>query len=50
MKATEERSEDRYEVIIRRLGNSDTVETDVLDDRQTQAVLYMIGTLKARNA
>lgn len=42
--------EDRYEVIVRKVGEIDPVEMNVLMDRQIQEVLYLIGRLNSRNA
>ena len=43
-------SEDRYEIIIKKFGQSDTIETSVMGDRQTQEILRLIGLLNVRNA
>jgi hypothetical protein len=40
--------EDKYEIIIKRCGVEDPVETDIMDDWETQEVLYLIGQLNSR--
>lgn len=50
MRAESRVKEDRYEIIIKRLGRNDPVEKDVLGDRETQEVLYLIGRLNLRSA
>ncbi len=46
----EQEQEDRYEVIVRKVGEIDPVEMNVLMDRQIQEVLHLIGRLNSRNA
>jgi len=46
MKRKFDQPEDRYEIVIRKLGAVDPVETDVMSDSQTQEVLYFIGRLQ----
>ena len=42
--------EDKYEIVIRKFGENEPVETDIMDDRQTQEILHLIGELNLRSA
>ena len=42
--------DERYEIIIKRLGGNDPVEIDVMGDYETQEVLRLIGRLNLRSA
>jgi hypothetical protein len=50
MRTESKGNEDRYEIIIKKLGRKDPVEKDVLGDRETQQVLQLIGRLNLRSA
>ena len=41
---------DKYRIIIKRLEGNETIETDVMGDRETREVLYLIGKLNLRSA
>ena len=43
-------SEDRYEIVIKKVGASYPIEIDVLGDSQTQVILRVIGLLNLRSA
>ncbi len=43
-------NEDRYEIVIRKVGRDDPVEVNVMDDRATQEILRTIGVLNLRSA
>ena len=42
--------EDKYEIIIKRFGHDELVETDIMGDRETQEILQLIGELNLRSA
>jgi hypothetical protein len=50
MKMNGGEKEERYEIIIKRFGGEETIETDVMGDRETQEVLHLIGELNLRSA
>jgi hypothetical protein len=50
MKMYSGEKEERYEIIIRKFGGNETIETDVMGDRETQEVLHLIGELNLRSA
>ncbi len=50
MKRYNQTKEDRYEIIIKKFGQNDPVETDVMGDDETQEILRLIGKLNLRSA
>ena len=42
--------EDKYEIIIKKFGGKDPVETDIMGDRETMEILQLIGRLNLRSA
>jgi hypothetical protein len=42
--------EDTYEIIIRKCGQEDPVETDIMGDQETREILHLIGRLNTRSA
>jgi hypothetical protein len=42
--------EDKYEIIIKRFGRDELIETDIMGDRETQEILQLIGELNLRSA
>ena len=50
MKRQFEQNDDKYEIIIRKVGQRMPVETDIMNDLQIQAVLYFIGMMNLRNS
>jgi hypothetical protein len=47
---TYEEKGDKYEIIIKRFGRDELIETDIMGDRETQEVLQLIGELNLRSA
>ncbi len=45
-----EKEDDKYEIVIRKIGRRIPVETDIMNDREIQTVLYCIGMLNLRNS
>ena len=43
-------NEDTYEIIIRKCGQDDPVETDIMGDGETREILELIGRLNTRSA
>jgi hypothetical protein len=50
MKRNKEDQGDKYEIIIKRFGSKDPVEIDIMGDRETREILYLIGKLNLRSA
>ena len=50
MKRREKMEEERYEIIIKKLGDDEPVETDVMGDSETREILHLIGRLNLRGA
>jgi hypothetical protein len=50
MKRMNSKEEDRYEIVIRKYGDDQPIETDVMGDRETQEILHLIGELNLRSA
>jgi hypothetical protein len=50
MRTESRKQEDRYEIIIKRLGRQNPVEKDIMGDRETQQILQLIGRLNLRSA
>ncbi len=50
MEKTYKEKEDKYEIIIKRLGRDELIETDIMGDRETQEILQLIGELNLRSA
>ncbi len=50
MKIKNKASEEKYEIIIKRCGMEEPVETDIMGEQETQEVLYLIGRLNLRSA
>jgi hypothetical protein len=50
MEKTHKEKEDKYEIIIKKLGREELIETDVMGDRETQEILRLIGELNLRSA
>jgi hypothetical protein len=50
MKTTGKEKEERYEIIIKKCGMDEPVETDIMGERETREVLYLIGKLNLRSA
>jgi hypothetical protein len=50
MKMNCREKEDRYEIIIKKFGNEEPIETDIMGDRETQEILHLIGELNLRSA
>lgn len=40
---------DRYEIVVKRVGRSDPLETNVLGEKETQKILRLIGLLNLQN-
>lgn len=50
MKRDANEKEERYEIIVKKFGGNDPVETNVMGDRETMEVLRLIGKLNLRSA
>jgi len=50
MKRNSGDKEDKYEIIIKKCGREDPVETDIMGDRETMEILELIGRLNLRSA
>jgi len=50
MKIKDNENGDKYEIIIKKFGRNELVETDIMGERETQEVLYLIGKLNLRSA
>ncbi|MFH1201808.1 MAG: hypothetical protein V1674_02830 [Candidatus Omnitrophota bacterium] len=50
MKRIEQRDEDRYEIVIKKVGRDEPLEANIMGDRETQEVLRVIGILNLRSA
>ena len=50
MNRQEQINEDRYEIIIKKVGREDPIEENVMGDRETQEILKVIGILNLRSA
>jgi hypothetical protein len=50
MEIKDKEKEDKYEISIKKFGRNELVETDIMNDRETQEVLYLIGKLNLRSA
>jgi len=50
MNRQEQINEDRYEIIIKKVGREDPIEENVMGDRETQEILRVIGILNLRSA
>ncbi len=50
MNRQEQINEDRYEIIIKKVGRENPIEENVMGDRETQEILRVIGILNLRSA
>jgi hypothetical protein len=50
MKMNNGEKEERYEIIIKKFGGKETIETDIMGDQETQEILHLIGELNLRSA
>lgn len=50
MKREIESCEEKYEIIIKKLGKQDPLEINIMSEKQIQEVLVMIGKLNLRGA
>ncbi|MCX5707770.1 MAG: hypothetical protein NTY14_02110 [Candidatus Omnitrophica bacterium] len=50
MKINGGEKEERYEIIIKKFGGEDPIETDIMGDQETQEILHLIGELNLRSA
>jgi hypothetical protein len=42
--------EDKYEIVVKKIGRKDPVEKNILGEKETQEVLRVIGMLNLRSA
>lgn len=50
MKKESENCEEKYEIVIKKLGRHDPLEINIMSERQIQEVLMTIGKLNLRGA
>lgn len=50
MKKEIENCEEKYEIVIKKVGEKAPLETDIMSERQIQEVLMIIGKLNLRSA
>lgn len=43
-------SEEKYEIVIKKVGREDPLETDIMSEREIQEILMMIGKLNLRGS
>lgn len=43
-------SEEKYEVIIKKIGREDPIETNIMCEKEIQEILMVIGKLNLRSA
>ncbi len=46
----EQSCEDKYEIVIRKVGRDEPIEQNVMGDKETQEILKIIGILNLRSA
>ena len=50
MRREEQCVEDRYEIVIKKVGRDEPLEANIMGDRETQEILRVIGILNLRSA
>ena len=50
MKEHRQEREDKYEIVVKKIGRKVPVEKNILGDKETQEVLRVIGMLNLRSA
>ena len=50
MRVKEAAAEDKYEIIIRKVGRDEPVEENIMGDKETQEILRIIGVFNLRSA
>ena len=50
IRVQEKASEDKYEIIIRKVGRDEPLEANVMGEKETQEILRIIGIFNLRSA
>jgi len=50
MRREEQYSEDKYEIVIKKVGRDEPLEANIMGDSETQEILRVIGILNLRSA